>query len=186
MSAKQYTNSQTGGTKTPVPQAPSLLGKRPIDQNQDVLKSPSKRPRIEGDLTSSSSNNNQSKKVDSSSLSQESSHPPRQIDFSFYNLHLLGLKLNNTAHKKDCVQIAELKSAIPHLQQNKLSDKMGRRDIQFYDLYKLNEPQASVQELKQTGHDTNGIYDPNIYEDIEVKDFNSIFRKEDLIYEQFG
>lgn len=63
---------------------------------------------------------------------------------------------------------------------------MGRRDVTFYDLYKLNEPQSSVQELKQTGHDTNGIYDPNIYEDIEVKDFNYVFRKEDLIAQQYG
>ena len=63
---------------------------------------------------------------------------------------------------------------------------MGRRDVPFYDLYKLNESQTSVQELKQTGNDTHGIYDPNIYEDIEVKDFNSVFGKEDLIAQQNG
>jgi hypothetical protein len=49
---------------------------------------------------------------------------------------------------------------------------MGRRDIQFYDLYKLNVPITAVQELKQEGYWTEGIYDPEIYEDIEVTDFN--------------
>lgn len=111
---------------------------------------------------------------------------PRHIDFSFYNQHLLGLNALNNSYTRNYLQISELKSANPHLTSNKLSDKMGRRDIQFYDLYKLNEPQTSVQELKQTGNGTEGIYDPTIYEDIEVKDFNSIFRREDLIAQQYG
>jgi hypothetical protein len=46
-----------------------------------------------------------------------------------------------------------------HIQRNKLSEKMGRRDIQFYDLYKLNEPISAVQELRQEGYWTEGIYD---------------------------
>ena len=63
---------------------------------------------------------------------------------------------------------------------------MGRRDIQFYDLYKLNVPITAVQELKQEGYWTEGIYDPEIYEDIEVTDFNQCFRSDDLIVKQFG
>jgi len=34
-----------------------------------------------------------------------------------------------------------------HLKENKLSEKMGRRDIQFYDLYKLQKPPSDVEKL---------------------------------------
>ena len=68
-----------------------------------------------------------------------------------------------------------------------MSDKMGRRDIQFYDLHKLNEPQQEVIELKRVGlHTTEGAYDADVYEDIEVKDFNTLFTNEGIIAEQFG
>jgi len=63
---------------------------------------------------------------------------------------------------------------------------MGRRDIQFYDLIKLNEPQQEVIELKRLGLHTADCYDPEIYEDIEVKDFNTLFTNESVIAEQFG
>ena len=64
---------------------------------------------------------------------------------------------------------------------------MGRRDIQFYDLHKLNEPQQEVIELKRVGlHTTEGAYDADVYEDIEVKDFNTLFTNEGIIAEQFG
>ena len=63
---------------------------------------------------------------------------------------------------------------------------MGRRDIQFYDLYKLSEPQQAVQDLKKEHFWTEGIYDPQIYEDIEVNDFNTVWRNDEIINKQFG
>lgn len=64
---------------------------------------------------------------------------------------------------------------------------MGRRDIQFYDLHKLNEPYQEVAELKRVGlHTAESVYDADVYEDIEVKDFNTLFTNEGIIAEQFG
>ena len=58
---------------------------------------------------------------------------------------------------------------------------MGRRDVQFYDLYKLGEPSEAVKDLRNEGFWTEDIYKPNIYEDIEVNDFNQLFENQDLI-----
>jgi len=53
--------------------------------------------------------------------------------------------------KKPLVQIQKLKkydnSATLHMSKDKLSDKMGRRDILFYDLYKNFVPQEQVMDL---------------------------------------
>lgn len=68
------------------------------------------------------------------------------------------------------MQIKKLSGA--HLVPNKLSEKMNRRDVQFYDLYKLAEPREAVLELKEEGFLEENIYQPAIYEDIEVQDFN--------------
>lgn len=88
-------------------------------------------------------------------------------------------------HKHDLVDLGKLKGS--NIGTNKLSDKLGRRDIQFYDLYKLNEPAKAITELKKGGYSwTENVYDSSIYEDIEVRDFNLLFENEDLIKEQFG
>ena len=92
-----------------------------------------------------------------------------------------------------------------HLMKDKLSQKMGRRDIQFYDLYKLKKPEEYVTEINskglpldgiltgtyvnpQTNEEEYAITDENehIYGDIEVDDFNKLFRNADLIEDQFG
>ena len=53
--------------------------------------------------------------------------------------------------KKPLLQIAKLYNyqtdSSMHLGKDKLSEKMGRRDIQFYDLYKLDKPKELVQAL---------------------------------------
>ena len=87
-----------------------------------------------------------------------------------------------------------------HIKENKLSEKMGRRDIQFYDLYKLEKPaQPDVERLKDKGFPLEGILkgmyvdertgeeihidgekEP-IYGDIEIDDFNKLFRNQHLI-----
>lgn len=73
--------------------------------------------------------------------------------------------------KQNFIDFKKLKS--DHMIRCKLSEKMGRRDIQFYDLYKLNEPAKAVTELKKEGYSwTENVFDPQIYEDIEVPDFN--------------
>ena len=44
-----------------------------------------------------------------------------------------------------------------HLMKDKLSQKMGRRDIQFYDLYKLKKPEEYVTEINSKGLPLDGI-----------------------------
>lgn len=49
------------------------------------------------------------------------------------------------AYKSELISIKQLDG--DHLVANKLSEKLGRRDIQFYDLYKLGEPKAELAEV---------------------------------------
>lgn len=72
------------------------------------------------------------------------------IDFSHYTRHMLkmapasGVEPLFKSHKQGNLQIAKLAlntNKTAHIERNKLSDKLGRRDVQFYDLYKLQMPQ---------------------------------------------
>ena len=65
------------------------------------------------------------------------------------------------------------------VQMDKLSDKLGRRDIKFYDLYKKHKEDKDVRALKDEGFKLEGVLDEPIgegeepiYGDIEVDDFN--------------
>jgi hypothetical protein len=58
--------------------------------------------------------------------------------------------------------------------QNKLSGKFGRRDIQFYDLYQHRLPSDEFSLLKTKNYPPQMPID-EIYGDIEVSDFNSLF-----------
>ena len=108
--------------------------------------------------------------------------------------------------KKPLLQISKLKryhdDTSQHIAKDKLSEKLGRRDIQFYDLYKLNEKDEDVNTLVQSEYPIKGVLacgankvneetkdeedeDP-IYGDIEVDDFNKLYKNQHLITEQFG
>ena len=81
---------------------------------------------------------------------------------------------------------------------------MGRRDIQFYDLYMNEKPEEDVVKLTDKSYMLQGILkgqytdertgqviqmtDENepIYGDIEVDDFNKLFRNQNIIKDQFG
>ena len=73
------------------------------------------------------------------------------FDFSFYTKMMLkdiypsNQKIKPALFsKKPLLNIGQLKNyegnTSTHISKNKLSEKMGRRDIQFYDLYKRNKP----------------------------------------------
>ena len=53
--------------------------------------------------------------------------------------------------KKPLLQISALRrfndNTSVHLEPNKLSDKLNRRDIQFYDLYKFGKPEEDLNSL---------------------------------------
>ena len=108
--------------------------------------------------------------------------------------------------KKPLLQISKLRMThhSKHCKPNKLSDKMGRRDIQFYDLYKLDKPSDAVEKLEDKSYAREGVLkglykdeakneiinmddqDEPIYGDIEIDDFNKLFRNPNVIRDQFG
>ena len=85
------------------------------------------------------------------------------IDFSLYTSAMINeetakkteqksrhTSITQLFSKKPLLQISKLRQTMQqsrHLKQNKLSDKMGRRDIQFYDLYKLDKTPKDVEKL---------------------------------------
>ena len=110
--------------------------------------------------------------------------------------------------KKPLLQIAKLYNyqtdSSMHIGKDKLSEKMGRRDIQFYDLYKLDKPKELVQALidnnlphkevlavkeKVTDEENKEGEDPEeepIYGDIEAENFNALWKNEKFIEERYG
>ena len=105
-----------------------------------------------------------------------------------------GIKAPTIFAKKPLLNISALVStsrSVKHIQKDKLSDKMGRRDIIFYDLYKLKEPPEAVAKLQENGFNFHGILDipaeeEEVYGDIEADDFNELFINDHIIEEQFG
>lgn len=148
-----------------------MLGKRANDVQEQ---SPTKRQKTEEQTSSSSKGQSQQ------------ANP--EVDFSLYVKMMANQDSEigkSRPFKQAFLDISKLGGE--HLQTNKLSEKMNRRDIQFYDLYKLNEPPKSITELKKEGYAwTENVYDPQIYDDMEVNDFNLIYNNEDLIAQQFG
>lgn len=107
--------------------------------------------------------------------------------------------------KKPLLNISQLKrfydNSSLHLVKDKLSEKMGRRDIQFYDLYKhrkqedvdaVNSKDFPIEGVLACG--ANRVNEENkdeqdedaIYGDIEVDDFNKLYHNNNLITDQFG
>lgn len=158
-------------------------------------------------MTSSSSSggpNKQQKKEENNSLSQELEDsvckasprkvfcPPYRgigIDFSHFTrlmLHEAGELPSTTMgpslfNKKPLLSIAKLKvkdGEAVHLKKDKLSEKLGRRGIKFYDLYRHNKEDKDVRDLQDSGFKLRGIMDMDndeeepVFGDIEVDDFN--------------
>jgi len=42
--------------------------------------------------------------------------------------------------KKPFLSIKDMQSKTRHITKNKISDKLSRRDVQYYDLYALQDP----------------------------------------------
>ena len=156
-----------GGTRTPPPTGNTLLGKRE-QKSSDLDSPPHKRKRIEGDVTSTSSNADKALE---------------KIDLTIYIKEMLKPS-SLPAYKQELISIKRLEG--DHLVANKLSDKLGRRDIQFYDLYKLGEPKNELAEVQQQYSSRENVYDAQIYEDIEVGDFNVVYNNQDVIVNSFG
>jgi N-acetyl-anhydromuramyl-L-alanine amidase AmpD len=73
----------------------------------------------------------------------------------------------------------------PHLLRNKVSDKFERRDVQFYDLYVKKDAKEDVARLRDSGYQMD-IGAAQYYQDIEVDDFNRLFRHEKYTADKFG
>ena len=73
---------------------------------------------------------------------------------------------------------------------NKLSDKLSRREVQYYDLYHLQEPKEDYQRFKCEGGYPYAPYHAKIkelYGDLAYQDFNAVFKSQgDIVEKQYG
>lgn len=53
--------------------------------------------------------------------------------------------------KQEYLNIRDLQGKAKHIQQNKVSDKLSRRDVQYFDLYALQEPLEDYQAMRDEG-----------------------------------
>lgn len=53
--------------------------------------------------------------------------------------------------KKPYLSIRDLQCKSKHIVQNKLSDKLSRRDVHYYDLYALHEPGEDYENAMRDG-----------------------------------
>lgn len=83
-----------------------------------------------------------------------------------------------------------MQSKSKHIVKNKLSDKLNRRDVQYYDLYHLQEPKEEFQQFKCEGGYPYTPYEAKIkqlYGDLAYQDFNTIFKSHgDVVEKQYG
>lgn len=80
--------------------------------------------------------------------------------------------------KKPFLRIADMQSKTKHIVHNKISDKFNRRDVQYYDLYALQEPEADYHKMREEGYFYTKA-DAKIkefYGDLAFPDFNTIFK----------
>ena len=71
-----------------------------------------------------------------------------------------------------------MQSKYKHILKNKLSDKLSRRDITYYDLYKHQKPQEDFQKMRMENGYPFTISDGKIkelYGDMAYDDFNTVF-----------
>lgn len=54
--------------------------------------------------------------------------------------------------KKPWLSIKDMQSKTKHLVRNKLSDKLSRRDVHYYDLYALREPAEEYEIAMREGY----------------------------------
>ena len=73
--------------------------------------------------------------------------------------------------------------------KNRVSDKLSRRDVHYYDLYVLNEPFEDYERMRQDGYPYTQ-QDAKIqeyYGDLAFQDFNLIFKNHgDGVTKQYG
>ena len=54
--------------------------------------------------------------------------------------------------KKPEISIKDLQSKTKHIVKNKISDKLRRRDVHYYDLYALHDPQEEYENMMRAGY----------------------------------
>ena len=90
-----------------------------------------------------------------------------------------------TEKRTQHLDIGTMQSRSDHLVRNKLSDKFGRRDVCFYDMYVKKEDAQELGLLNDRGFPLD-IDAEQYYREIEVEDFNHIFYQPNIIEEKFG
>lgn len=168
---------QAKGTRTPTP----LLGKRPNEEqpthDQRTRASPTKR--LRGDHSDASS------PVALNQESDESFLAAPKLDFN----HFISYLLPGTKPKPIKAEFGKIGSIrnLKLVEKNKMSQKLGRRDIQFYDLHKLNQPPEDVKDFHERNYETKeSQYDADQYADIEVDNFNKVYENDDVIRKHYG
>lgn len=90
----------------------------------------------------------------------------------------------------DLLQIKELQCKAKLIDKDRLSNKLNRRDVAYYDLYALHEPHQEYHTLRTGGGaptSTNDMTIPELYGDMAYEDFNTVFRsKGDVVQQQYG
>lgn len=89
----------------------------------------------------------------------------------------------NDLEEGEHIQVSKLQrdfDTSKHMVRNKLSDKFNRRDVQFYDLYVKKEDGSELAELLENQFPLE-VNAQQYYQDLEVNDFNELFRDEHLI-----
>ena len=95
----------------------------------------------------------------------------------------------HTFKKKPLLSISNLQSITKHIKRNKLSEKLSRRDVQYYDLYALKEPPEDYERMREEGfiHTKVDAQIKELYGDLAFQDFNNIFKNHgDIISKQYG
>ena len=72
------------------------------------------------------------------------------------------------------LNIKDLQSKSKHIVHNKVSDKLSRRDVHYYDLYALQDPAEDYHLMREEGypHTKHDAKIKELYGDLAYPDFN--------------
>lgn len=103
------------------------------------------------------------------------------IDLSHHWNAALNLNAPWTGYKKtENVQLSQLQIRHRIIEKDRLSNKLNRRDVAYFDLYALHDPKDEYAQIRSEGglpHTKQDMKIKELYGELAYNDFNDLFKR---------
>ena len=92
--------------------------------------------------------------------------------------------------KNENVKISQLQIRHRIIEKDRLSNKLNRRDVAYFDLYALHDPKDEYAQIRSEGglpHTKGDMKIKELYGELAYNDFNDLFKRNgDILRKQYG